>query len=60
MRVKVNMVVQKGVNEDQILPMARYFREKGPILRLIEFMDVGNSNNWDLKRSGAQVRRCWR
>ncbi|GGA48900.1 cyclic pyranopterin monophosphate synthase [Kroppenstedtia guangzhouensis] len=50
LRVKVNMVVQKGVNEDQILPMARYFREKGPILRLIEFMDVGNSNNWDLKQ----------
>ncbi|EGK09123.1 molybdenum cofactor biosynthesis protein A [Desmospora sp. 8437] len=50
LQVKVNMVVQKGVNEDQILPMARYFREKGPILRFIEFMDVGNSNGWDLKQ----------
>lgn len=50
LKVKVNMVVQKGVNEDQILPMARYFREQGSILRFIEFMDVGNSNGWDLKQ----------
>lgn len=50
LKVKVNMVVQKGVNEDQILPMARYFREKPHILRFIEFMDVGNSNGWDLKQ----------
>lgn len=48
--VKVNMVVQKGVNESEILPMARYFREKGPVLRFIEFMDVGNSNGWNLKQ----------
>ncbi|WP_323958378.1 GTP 3',8-cyclase MoaA [Brevibacillus composti] len=46
--VKINMVVQRGVNDQDILPMARYFREKGHILRFIEFMDVGNSNGWKL------------
>ncbi|QII51687.1 GTP 3',8-cyclase MoaA [Bacillus paralicheniformis] len=45
--VKINMVVQKGVNEKDILPMARYFKEKGHILRFIEFMDVGNTNEWN-------------
>lgn len=46
--VKVNMVVKRGLNDDQILPMARYFRGRGHILRFIEFMDVGNSNGWRL------------
>lgn len=46
--VKVNMVVKRGVNEHAILPMARYFREHGHILRLIEYMDVGHSNGWRL------------
>lgn len=45
--VKVNMVVQKGVNERALLPMARYFRERGHILRMIEYMDVGNTNGWN-------------
>jgi cyclic pyranopterin phosphate synthase len=44
--VKVNMVVKRGLNEHAILPMARYFREHGHILRLIEYMDVGHSNGW--------------
>lgn len=44
--VKINMVVKKGVNEQSILPMARYFREKGHILRFIEYMDVGATNGW--------------
>jgi cyclic pyranopterin phosphate synthase len=44
--IKVNMVVKKGVNEDSLLPMARFFRQKGYILRFIEFMDVGNTNGW--------------
>jgi cyclic pyranopterin phosphate synthase len=44
--VKVNMVVKRGVNEHSILPMARYFREHGHILRFIEYMDVGHSNGW--------------
>lgn len=48
--VKINMVVQKGVNEKDILPMARYFKEKGHILRFIEFMDVGNTNQWEKRR----------
>ncbi|MGE7272473.1 GTP 3',8-cyclase MoaA [Brevibacillus panacihumi] len=46
--VKINMVVQREVNVDDILPMARYFREQGHILRFIEFMDVGNTNGWRL------------
>src|SRR5690625_2709821 len=46
--VKVNMVVKKGVNEEDIIPMATYFREKGITLRFIEYMDVGNTNGWKL------------
>ncbi len=46
--IKVNMVVRRGVNEDSILPMARFFREQGHILRFIEYMDVGHSNGWRL------------
>ena len=45
---KVNMVVKKGLNDHSILPMARFFHGSGNILRFIEFMDVGNSNAWDL------------
>ena len=44
--VKVNMVVRRGANEDSILPMARYFRGTGHILRFIEYMDVGHTNGW--------------
>jgi cyclic pyranopterin phosphate synthase len=44
--VKVNMVVKRGVNDDAILPMAREFRERGHILRFIEYMDVGHTNGW--------------
>jgi len=46
--VKVNMVVKRGVNEESMLPMARFFRERGHILRFIEYMDVGHSNGWRL------------
>lgn len=46
--VKVNMVVKKGLNDHSILPMARFFHGTGQILRFIEFMDVGNSNAWNL------------
>lgn len=49
--VKVNMVVQRGVNDQEILPMAAHFRERGLPLRFIEFMDAGNTNHW----SAAQV-----
>jgi len=48
--IKVNMVVQKGVNESEILPMAAYFKERGITLRFIEFMDVGNDNGWSFKK----------
>src|SRR5258705_13850909 len=44
--IKVNMVVKRGLNESSILPMARFFREKGYILRFIEYMVVGHSNGW--------------
>lgn len=46
--IKINMVVKRGVNEDQIEPMAAHFRGSGHILRFIEFMDVGASNGWRL------------
>ena len=49
--VKVNMVVQRDINDGEIIPMARHFRNSGAILRFIEFMDVGNHNRW----SFAQV-----
>ena len=42
------MVVKRGVNEDSILPMAQTFRERGHILRFIEYMDVGHTNGWRL------------
>jgi cyclic pyranopterin phosphate synthase len=44
--IKINMVVKRGTNDHAILPMARYFREAGHILRFIEYMDVGNTNGW--------------
>ncbi|TAL84072.1 MAG: GTP 3',8-cyclase MoaA [Candidimonas sp.] len=55
--VKVNMVVKKGVNDDQLVPMARHFRHSGHILRFIEFMDVGTTNGWNLEEvlTGAEV-----
>ncbi|MFE5391381.1 GTP 3',8-cyclase MoaA [Bacillus thuringiensis] len=49
MKIKINMVVQKGKNEPDILQMAQYFKENKHILRFIEYMDVGNYNGWDLK-----------
>lgn len=44
--IKINMVVKRGVNEHQILPMVERFRGPQFILRFIEFMDVGNTNGW--------------
>ena len=46
--VKVNMVVQRGVNEHEILPMIHWAREEKITLRFIEYMDVGESNGWNL------------
>ena len=47
--VKVNMVVKRGINDDQILPMAEHFRGSGHILRFIEYMDVGNASDWNVE-----------
>ena len=44
--IKVNMVVKRSTNLDQILPMARHFRGSGVTLRFIEYMDVGATNGW--------------
>ena len=44
--IKVNMVVKRGTNEQEILPMARHFRGSGIVLRFIEYMDVGATNGW--------------
>lgn len=49
MKIKINMVVQKGKNEQDILQMSQYFKENKHILRFIEYMDVGNYNGWELK-----------
>jgi GTP 3',8-cyclase len=46
--IKINVVVKRGMNEHSLVPMARYFRDRGPILRIIEYMDVGHSNDWRL------------
>ena len=46
--VKVNMVVRRGLNDGDIVPMARHFRESGQVLRFIEYMDVGSTNRWQL------------
>jgi cyclic pyranopterin phosphate synthase len=55
--VKVNMVVQRGVNDSEILPMALHFKKAGIPLRFIEFMDVGNHNHWnpELVVSGEEI-----
>jgi len=44
--IKVNMVVKRGTNEHEILPMARHFKGSGIVLRFIEYMDVGATNGW--------------
>ncbi len=45
-RIKVNMVVKRGTNDHEVLPMARHFRGTGVTLRFIEYMDVGATNGW--------------
>ena len=45
---KVNMVVRRGINEHEIVPLAQHFRHSGVIVRFIEYMDVGSSNGWRL------------
>ena len=48
--IKINMVVQKGVNDKDITEMANYCFEKGYTLRFIEYMDVGNTNRWSMEQ----------
>ena len=48
--IKINMVVQRGVNDHDIINMASHFRDTDHIVRFIEFMDVGNSNGWQLNQ----------
>jgi len=57
--VKVNMVVKAGMNEQEIVPMARHLKDTPTILRFIEYMDVGASNGWDLREvvPSAEVAR---
>ena len=58
--IKVNMVVKRGTNEHEILPMARHFRGSGVTLRFIEYMDVGATNGWRMDEvlpSAEVVRR---
>jgi GTP 3',8-cyclase len=58
--IKVNMVVKRGVNDHQVVDMARHFRGSGHIVRFIEFMDVGSTNGWrmdDVIASAEVVRR---
>jgi cyclic pyranopterin phosphate synthase len=47
--IKMNVVVQRGVNDHAIVELARYFRERGHIVRFIEYMDVGNLNGWRME-----------
>ncbi|MBV8380390.1 MAG: GTP 3',8-cyclase MoaA [Paucibacter sp.] len=54
--IKVNMVVKRGVNEGEILPMARHFHGTGVALRFIEYMDVGATNGWRLDEVLASDR----
>jgi len=49
-RLKINAVVQRGVNEAEVLPLVERFRGTGHVVRFIEFMDVGDSNDWRLER----------
>ncbi len=58
--IKINMVVKRGMNDHEILPMARHFKGTPFILRFIEYMDVGTSNNWKMDEvvpSSEVVRR---
>jgi cyclic pyranopterin phosphate synthase len=48
--IKINCVVQRGVNDHEILALCEYFRARGHTLRFIEFMDVGNTNHWSASR----------
>ena len=48
--IKINVVVQRGINDHTLVDTARYFRGTGAIVRFIEFMDVGTKNGWELSQ----------
>ena len=48
--IKINCVVERGINDDQVLPLASHFRGTGHVVRFIEFMDVGTCNEWSRDR----------
>jgi len=56
--IKLNCVVQRGVNEDQVLQLVQFARDKGLVARFIEYMDVGTCNGWDPARvvASAELR----
>ncbi|MBI02289.1 MAG: GTP 3',8-cyclase MoaA [Chloroflexi bacterium] len=49
-QIKINVVVQRGINEHTLIDTARYFKGTGAIVRFIEFMDVGTKNGWELSQ----------
>ncbi len=49
-KIKLNCVVQRGVNDGQVLPLVGFARERGHTLRFIEYMDVGTCNDWNIER----------
>ena len=55
--LKINCVVQRGVNDHTLVDLARFFKERGHILRFIEYMDVGNKNGWKMEQvvSGREI-----
>ena len=58
--IKVNMVVKRGTNDQEIIPMARHFKGSGIVLRFIEYMDVGATNGWrmdDVMPSAEVIQR---
>ena len=59
-RLKINCVVRRGLNESQILPLARRFHGSGHVLRFIEYMDVGSTNGWRPEQvvSAAEIVDC--
>ena len=56
--LKINCVVQRGINEDQVLPLLEHFRGSGHVVRFIEYMDVGTCNGWQRGQvvSSAELR----
>ena len=50
-KVKINAVIKRGINDDQVIEMVDYFKEQSVIIRFIEYMDVGNLNQWKLNET---------